>query len=57
MRHFSPLAIGLALLTQPAVAVLAGWFAFGEQLALQDAIGMLLIAVALVLARAGERAA
>jgi drug/metabolite transporter (DMT)-like permease len=51
LRHFSPLAIGLALLTQPAIASLAGWLAFGERLGAIDIVGMALLAVALVLAR------
>lgn len=55
LRHFPPLTIGLALLTQPAVASLAGWLAFGEVLAPIDLLGMALLAAALVLARtAGE---
>ena len=55
LRHFSPLAIGLALLTQPAVAALAGWLAFGETLGAIDLVGMALLASALVIARvAGE---
>ena len=55
LRHFPPLAIGLALLTQPAIAALAGWLAFGETLGPVDIIGMALLAAALVLARvAGE---
>ena len=53
MRHFPPLVIGLALLTQPAIAVVAGWLVFGENLGLPDAAGMLLVAAALVLARGG----
>jgi drug/metabolite transporter (DMT)-like permease len=55
LRHFSPLIIGLSLLTQPALAVLAGWYAFGETLTPWDGVGMALVAGALVLARAGER--
>jgi drug/metabolite transporter (DMT)-like permease len=51
LRHFSPLAIGLALLTQPAIASLAGWLAFGERLGGIDVVGMALLAAALVLAR------
>jgi len=55
LRHFPPLAIGLALLTQPAIAALAGWLAFGETLGLIDLLGMALLAAALVIARvAGE---
>ncbi len=56
LRHFSPLMIGLALLTQPAVGVLAGWFAFGEMLSPMDGLGLVLVSAALVLARLGERA-
>lgn len=55
LGHFRPLVIGLALLTQPAVAALAGWAAFGEVLGMIDVFGMALIAAALVAARAGER--
>jgi drug/metabolite transporter (DMT)-like permease len=55
LRHFPPLIIGLMLLTQPAIAVLAGWFAFHEALTVWDGLGMLLVATALVIARAGER--
>ena len=51
LRHFSPLAIGLGLLTQPAIASLAGWLAFGERLGPIDLLGMALLAAALVLAR------
>ena len=55
LRHFSPLVIGLSLLTQPAVAVLAGWFAFDETLTAWDGLGMALVGAALVLERAGEK--
>lgn len=55
LRHFSPLLIGLSLLTQPAIAVLAGWFAFDEVLSLWDGAGIALVCLALVLARAGDR--
>lgn len=54
LGHFPPLVIGLVLLTQPAVSVLVGWLAFGEVLALPDAVGMALVGAALVLARLGE---
>lgn len=56
LGHFPPLVIGLVLLTQPAVSVVLGWFAFGEVLALPDAIGMALVGAALVLARVAEPA-
>ena len=54
LKHFSPLVVGLTLLTQPAVSVVVGWFAFGEALAPLDLVGMGLVAAALVLARLGE---
>lgn len=54
LKHFSPLIIGLALLTQPAVSVIAGWFAFDETLSWLDALGMLLVAASLVVARRGQ---
>ena len=54
LRHFPPLVIGLALLTQPAISAGAGWLAFGETLTIIDGIGMLLLAAALVLARLGD---
>ncbi|MET0587103.1 MAG: DMT family transporter [Novosphingobium sp.] len=56
LRHFSPLIIGLALLTQPAIAVLAGWFAFGETFGWIDGLGMVMVAGALVIAQAGKQA-
>ncbi|WP_394730792.1 DMT family transporter [Altererythrobacter sp. GH1-8] len=51
MRHFSPLVIGLALLTQPAIAALIGWSVFGEVLVPLDVFGMVLVGSALVLSR------
>ncbi|PEQ13968.1 EamA family transporter [Novosphingobium sp. PC22D] len=55
LRHFPPLVIGLALLTQPAISSTIGWLAFGETLSAGDVLGMILLAGALVLARAGDR--
>lgn len=55
LKHFRPLIVGLVLLTQPAVSILTGWFAFHEVLTAWDGLGMILVAGALVLARAGER--
>jgi drug/metabolite transporter (DMT)-like permease len=55
LKHFRPLIVGLVLLTQPAVSILAGWFAFHEVLTAWDGLGMILVGGALVLARAGER--
>ena len=54
LKHFPPLVIGLALLTQPALAVTVGWLAFGETIGVLDVIGMALVGAALVLARASE---
>lgn len=52
LKHFTPLIVGMALLTQPAIAAAVGWIAFGETLGLPDIAGMALVSVALVLARA-----
>ncbi len=51
LKLFSPLVIGIALLTQPAVAALIGWTAFGEWLGPLDVLGIVLVGSALVLAR------
>ena len=51
LRHFPPLVIGLALLTQPAVAALYGYGVFSEVLGAWDIIGMVLLGSALVFAR------
>lgn len=50
-----PLVVGLALLTQPVVSALIGWFAYRETLSLTDVIGALAIAFALVLVRLPDR--
>jgi drug/metabolite transporter (DMT)-like permease len=52
---FSPLVVGLTLLTQPVTAALIGWFAFGETLSAADALGALAIGAALVLVRLPKR--
>lgn len=46
-----PLVIGLALLTQPAIAALVGYSVFGEVLSALDVVGMVLLGSALVAAR------
>lgn len=51
LKHFPPIIIGMALLTQPAIAAAVGWLAFGEVLGLPDFAGMALVSAALVLAR------
>jgi drug/metabolite transporter (DMT)-like permease len=52
LRHFPPFVIGVALLIQPAIAAASGWWAFDEGLGGADALGMVLVMVALLLARA-----
>ncbi|MFW5634074.1 MAG: DMT family transporter, partial [Erythrobacter sp.] len=54
LGHFPPLVIGLALLTQPAVAALIGWSVFGEMLTALDVAGMVLLGSALAVARATQ---
>lgn len=49
--HFPPLTVGLALLTQPIVSALVGWWAYREGLSVADVIGALAIAGGLVLVR------
>lgn len=51
LRNFPPLIIGMALLTQPALAATVGWVVFGEVLVPLDIVGMVLVAAALMLAR------
>ena len=57
LGHFPPLIIGLALLTQPAIAAVIGYTVFGEVLSLLDIGGMVLLGSALVVARATTRKA
>jgi drug/metabolite transporter (DMT)-like permease len=52
LKYFPPLVVGLALLTQPAVASLYGWLAFGEVLSGLDIVGMMLVGAALAVSRA-----
>ena len=54
LRNFSALIIGMALLTQPAVAATVGWLVFGELLVPLDLVGMALVAMALILAKASH---
>lgn len=51
LPHFTALVIGLALLTQPALAALIGWIAYGERLTTVEIAGAMLIALALALIR------
>jgi drug/metabolite transporter (DMT)-like permease len=52
---FPPLVVGLALLTQPVVSALIGWFVYREGLSIADGIGALAIAIGLVLVRLPDR--
>ena len=54
LKHFTPLVIGLALLTQPAVAVVVGWLVFHESLGVIDFAGMAAVAAGLALARSTQ---
>ena len=54
LKHFSALVVGLALLTQPAIAVTVGWLIFGEALAPLDFAGMALVGLGLVMARSTQ---
>ncbi|WP_328598399.1 DMT family transporter [Pontixanthobacter gangjinensis] len=51
LRHFPPLIIGLALLTQPAIAAVIGYSVFDEVLMPMDVLGMALLGGALLVAR------
>jgi drug/metabolite transporter (DMT)-like permease len=53
LGHLSPLAVGIALLVQPAVAAALGWIVFDERLATADLLGAALVAAALVMVRQG----
>ncbi|MXP27718.1 EamA family transporter [Porphyrobacter algicida] len=55
LKHFPPLIVGMALLTQPALAALIGWVAFREGLGWPDVAGMALVGGALVLSRVQTR--
>jgi drug/metabolite transporter (DMT)-like permease len=52
LKYFAPLVVGLALLTQPVVASIYGWLAFGEVLSGLDIVGMVLVGAALAVSRA-----
>lgn len=55
LGRFSPLVVGIALLTQPVVAATIGLLIYGERLGLPDLLGAVLVAVALVLVRRGPK--
>ena len=50
----SPVVVGLVLLSQPVVAAVIGWAAYGERLGAADLAGALAIAASLVLVRRGQ---
>lgn len=54
LRHFSALVIGVALLTQPAIAAALGWVVYGEILSGLDMLGMAMVGAALVISRASD---
>jgi drug/metabolite transporter (DMT)-like permease len=56
LGKLSPLVVGIGLLTQPVIAGIIGWFAYGEMLGLPDLTGAVLVAIALVLVRKREPA-
>ncbi|WP_395000122.1 DMT family transporter [Sphingomonas sp.] len=49
--ELSPVVVGLALLTQPAIAAAIGWSVYGERLGWRDWTGAAAIGVALLLVR------
>ncbi len=51
LKRFSPLVVGLALMTQPVISLLLGIVVFGERPSPMDAVGMVMVAGALILAR------
>lgn len=55
LKNFPPLIIGCALLSQPALAALVGYLAFGETLVPLDVLGMALVGAALLLVRTAPR--
>jgi drug/metabolite transporter (DMT)-like permease len=55
LGHLTPIVVGIALLIQPAVAAALGWVVFDERLAAADAVGAVLVALALVLVRGGSK--
>jgi drug/metabolite transporter (DMT)-like permease len=55
LGRMDPLIVGLALLTQPVVAALAGWVVFDETLGALDIVGAVLVGLALVLVRRVDR--
>jgi drug/metabolite transporter (DMT)-like permease len=55
MGHLSPILVGLCFLTQPIASAAIGWWAYDESLSAVDALGALLICIALVMIRVPDR--
>ena len=55
MGHLSPILVGLCFLTQPIASAALGWWAYDESLSAVDALGALLICIALVMIRVPDR--
>lgn len=53
--NLPPLVVGLALLSQPVIGALIGWFAYGERLGRVDMLGAMAVAAALILVRLPDR--
>ena len=51
LGHVPPLIVGVAMLTQPALSALLGYFYYGEALTPLDWLGAMLIVTALILVR------
>ncbi len=51
LGHVPPLVVGIAMLTQPALSALLGWFYYDEGLTARDWTGAAMIVVALILVR------
>jgi len=51
LGRFSPLVVGIALLTQPVISAAIGLLVYGERLGVPDLVGAALVAIALVLVR------
>ena len=54
--RLSPLVVGIGLLLQPIVAAAVGWLAYDERLGPVEAVGAVLVAIALVMVRRIEPA-
>lgn len=55
LGHVPPLVVGIAMLTQPALSALLGWFYYGETLTGRDWVGAAMIVIALILVRLKQK--